>query len=57
MREKILLVFLKKELKEDYFDLVVPSALTKKLYETKNEFVELIKVGWSNLKDKIEKNV
>ena len=48
------------DLFKDYFDLVVPSALAKKLFETKNknknsEFVELIKVRWSNLKDKIEK--
>ena len=45
---------------KDYFDLVVPSALAKKLYETKNknknnELVELIKVRWSNLKDETEK--
>ena len=44
---------------EDYFDISVPSALLKKLYETKNknknnELVELIKVKWSNLKDKTE---
>ena len=44
----------------DYFDLVVPSALAKKLFETKNknknnELVELIKVRWSNLKDEIKK--
>ena len=48
------------DLFKDYFDLVVPSALAKKLFETKNknknsEFVELIKVRWRNLKDKIEK--
>ena len=45
---------------KDYFDLAVPSALLKMLYETKNknknnELVELIKVRWSNLKDVIEK--
>ena len=45
---------------KDYFDLVVPSALAKKLYEAKNknknnELVELIKVRWSNLKDVTEK--
>ena len=45
---------------KDYFDLVVPSALAKKLYETKNkkkknELVELIKARWSDLKDEIEK--
>ena len=44
---------------EDYFDISVPTALLKKLYETKsknknNELVELIKVKWSNLKDKTE---
>ena len=48
------------DLFKDYFDLVVPSALAKKLYEAKNknknnELVELIKVRWSNLKDVIEK--
>ena len=45
------------DLFKDYFDLVVPSALAKKIYETKknNELVELIKVRWSNLKDDIEK--
>ena len=42
------------------FDLVVPRALAKKLYETKNkkknhELGELIKVRWSDLKDEIEK--
>ena len=45
---------------KDYFDLVVPSALAKKLFETKDkkessELVGLIKVRWSNLKDKTEK--
>ena len=45
---------------KNYFDLVVTSALAKKLYEAKNknknnELVELIKVRWSNLKDVIEK--
>ena len=44
---------------KDYFDLVVPSALGKKIFETKdekknNELVELIKVRWSNLKDEIK---
>ena len=48
------------DLLKDYFDLVVTSALAKKLYEAKNknknnELVELIKVRWSNLKDVIEK--
>ena len=48
------------DLFRDYFDLVVPSALAKKLFETKNknknnELVELIKVRWSNLKDEIKK--
>ena len=45
---------------EDYFDFIVPSALAIKLFETKdkkknNELVELIKVRWSNLKDKTKK--
>ena len=45
---------------KNYFDLVVTSALAKKLYEAKNknknnELVELIKVRWSNLKDETEK--
>ena len=45
---------------EDYFDFSVPSALAKKLYETKNknknnELVELIKIRQNNLKDKTEK--
>ena len=45
---------------KDYFDLAVPSALAKKLFETKDkekssEFVGLIKVRWSSLKDEIEK--
>ena len=45
---------------KNYFDLVVTSALAKKLYEAKNknknnELVELIKVRWSNLKDVTEK--
>ena len=44
---------------KDYFDLAVPSALLKMLYETKNknknnELVELIKVRWANLKDEIK---
>ena len=44
----------------NYFDLAVPSALAKTLYETKNKnknnkLVELIKVRWSNLKDEIKK--
>ena len=43
---------------EDYFSFPVPSLLAKKLFETKdkkenNELVELIRVRWSNLKDKI----
>ena len=46
------------ELFEDYFNFSVPSALAKKLFETKykkenNELVELMRVRWSNLKDKI----
>ena len=48
------------ELFKDYFNYVKPSALTKKLLETKkekkkNELVEKIKNRWSNLKDEIEK--
>ena len=48
------------DLSKDYFDLVVPSALVKKLFETKdkkknNDLVKLIKVRWSNLKDEIAK--
>ena len=47
------------DLFKDYFDLAVPSALLKMLYETKNknknnELVELIKVRWANLKDEIK---
>ena len=43
---------------KEYFDFSVPTALAKKLYETKNkkkndELVELIKARWSNLKDEI----
>ena len=43
---------------KEYFNFEVPSALAKKLFETKdkkenNELVELIRVRWSNLKDKI----
>ena len=45
---------------ELYFNLVVPSALAKYLYQTKNkkksnELVEKIKTRWSNLKDETEK--
>ena len=45
---------------KEYFRFEVPSALAKKLYETKdkkknNDLVELITVKWSNLKDEIEK--
>ena len=44
---------------KDYFHLVVPSTLAKRLYETKtkkknNELEELIKVRWGNLKDEIK---
>ena len=45
---------------KDYFDFLVPSALAKKLYETKdkkkkNELAELIKNRWSDLQDEIKK--
>ena len=43
-----------------YFDFLLPSALAKKLNETKkkkknNELVKRIKNRWSNLKDEIKK--
>ena len=42
-----------------YFSFSVPTALAKKLFETKNkkennELIKLIKVRWSNLKHEIE---
>ena len=44
---------------KEYFNFEVPSALAKKLFETKkkenNELVKLIRVRWSNLKDETEK--
>ena len=45
---------------KNYFNFAVPSALTKKLYETKNknkndQLVKLIKDRWSNLKVEIKK--
>ena len=45
---------------KDYFNFLIPSALAKKLYETKNknknnELVKEIKNRWSNLKDEIKK--
>ena len=48
------------DLFKDYFNFIVPSALVKKLYETKNknknnELVEERKERWSNLKDEIKK--
>ena len=48
------------DLFKDYFYSSVPSALAKRLYETKdkkknNELLGLIKIRWSNLKDEIEK--
>ena len=48
------------DLFKDYFDLVVPSALAKRLFETKDKkknsvFVEKIKNRWSNVKDETEK--
>ena len=47
------------DLFKDYFDLVAPTVLAKKLLETKNknknnELVEKVKNRWSNLKDVIE---
>ena len=48
------------DLFKTHFDVVAPTVLAKKLYETKdkkknNELVELIKVRWNNLKNVIEK--
>ena len=48
------------DLFEEYFSFSVPSALAKRLNEIKNkkendELVKLIRVRWSNLKDKIER--
>ena len=48
------------ELFEKHFSFVVPSALAKKLFEARekkknNDFVKLIKIRWSNLKDEIKK--
>ena len=45
---------------KDYFNSVVPSALAKKLFETKNKnknnkLVEVIKNRWSDSNDEIEK--
>ena len=45
---------------KNYFNFVVPSALAKKLYETKNKnknnkLVEEIQNRWSDLKDEIKK--
>ena len=45
---------------KDYFDFLVPSALAKKLFETKNKnksnrLVKIIKNRWSDLKDEIKK--
>ena len=45
---------------KDYLNSVVPSALAKKLFETKNKnknnkLVEVIKNRWSDLNDEIEK--
>ena len=47
---------------KEYFNFKVPSALAKKLFETKdkkrnNELVELIRARCSNLQDEIKKNV
>ena len=51
---------IKYDLFKDYFDFVVPSALVKQSYETKNKnknnkLVKGIKNRWSNLKDEVEK--
>ena len=48
------------DLFKDYFDFLEPSALAKKLLETKNKnknskLVNKIKDGWSNLKNEIKK--
>ena len=47
------------DLFKDYFNFLVPTALTKWLYETKDKKkdieLELIKVRWSDSKDEIEK--
>ena len=48
------------ELFKGYFDSVGPNFLAKELFETKkknknSEFVELMNVRWSNLKDEIKK--
>ena len=48
------------DLFKDYFNFVLPSALARKIYETKykkknNKLVEVIKNRWSNLKDGIKK--
>ena len=45
---------------KNYFNFAAPSALAKKLFETKdkkknNDFATSIKDRWSNLKDEIEK--
>ena len=47
------------DLSREYFDLSVPNALAKNLYELKNknknnELVKAIKNKWSNLKDRIK---
>ena len=48
------------ELFKKYFNFIVPSALAKKLYKTKDakensELVEEIRNRWSNLKDEVKK--
>ena len=48
------------DLFKHYFNFVIPSALAKELYETKNknknnELVKAIKNRWINLKDEIKK--
>ena len=48
------------DLFEDYFNFAAPTDLAKKLFKIKdkkknNDFVELIRNRWSNLKDEIKK--
>ena len=43
------------DLFKTYFDFSTSIDLAKKLFETKDEFVGLIKVRWNNLKGETEK--